>query len=62
MNTSKNRVYNSGDLEMTQIDESTIKVTVKDYKFNGLYPIYIAANSPIAGGYNYSNNIGCFCC
>ena len=60
MQTSKNGVFDSGDLEMTQIDESTIKVTVKDYKFNGLYPIYNAANTPVSIGYQYGNNVGCF--
>ena len=60
MQTNKNGVYDSGNLEMIQTDPYTIKVTVSDYKFNGLYPIYIAANNPSSSGYQYGNNIGCF--
>ena len=57
---NQNGIYDSGDIYMTQSDYKTLNVRIFDYKFNGLYPIYYAANTPVAGGYNYSKNIGCF--
>ena len=59
METYGNRVYDSGTFEMNQINEDTIRVTVKDYKFNGLFPVCDAETSK---QYNitYTENIGCF--
>ena len=38
MQNDMNRVYDSGDISMTQIDSSTLRVVINGYKFNGLYP------------------------
>ncbi len=54
----KSSVYNSGNITMEQ-DGNKIKVTVKNYEFDGTFPIYnpeYISGSPIA----YTDNIGCF--
>ena len=55
-----NSVYDSGDIVITQADESTLKITIKDYKFNGIYPLYNGANSPESDVVQYNKNVGCF--
>ena len=60
MEKYKNRVFDSGNIIMNQKDSETIEVTIRDYKFNGMYPMYNGANDPSSSGYQYGNNIGCF--
>ena len=54
-------VYNSGDIKIEQ-EGSTFHVSVKNYEFNGIFPLY-PANWP--GDNNrskrYTENIGTFC-
>ena len=52
-----NRVYDSGNFEMTQINEDTIRVTVRDYKFNGMFPV-CDAESTKEHSTIYNENIG----
>ena len=54
----KRCVYDSGNITMEQ-NEDKIKVTIKDYKFDGTFPIY---NTNELDGYApiYTENIGCF--
>ena len=55
-----NSVYDSGDIVINQTDASTLKITVRDYKFNGIYPLYNGANSPESDVIQYNKNVGCF--
>ena len=62
MEREGNRVYDSGNIEMTQVDNETIRVRIYNYKFNGMYPTLNAENhryiNPNAK--TYTDNIGCF--
>ena len=62
MEREGNRVYDSGNIEMTQVDNDTIRVRIYNYKFNGMYPTLNAENhryiNPNAK--TYTDNIGCF--
>ena len=53
-------VYNSGNIEITQ-QGSKLKVTVKDYDFNGIFPLYEASYwSDSARDKIYDENVGTF--
>ena len=60
MQNDMNRVYDSGDISMTQIDSSTLRVVINGYKFNGLYPKYKGGNKAGASEFQYDKNVGCF--
>ena len=59
MELNGNRVFDSGSLTMNQISKDTINVTVKDYKFNGLFPVCDAEDTK-ATSTVYTENIGGF--
>ena len=56
-NDRNSSVYDSGDITMEQ-EGSKIKVTVKNYAFDGIFPKYNAwySNENTV----YADNIGCF--
>ena len=51
-------VYNSGNITMEQ-NENRLTVTVKDYDFDGIFPIY-NTDTLSTSAVNYTSNIGCF--
>ena len=54
-----NSIYDSGNIKMEQ-EGNTIKTTINDYAFDGIFPIYNHWYNPTNPSIVYNDNVGCF--